>query len=121
MRGENGQITAASLWKYTGDSQDPWERLSAIAVDAAAGGNEMEASLDITDLGSPEVTVVIIRGWDGKYDFGSPAVVDDPAGETRTDREPWEDLVPIPEFADLLAPVAGTLLAYGFVRRRRRP
>jgi len=119
VRGENGLVTASSLWRYTGDPQTPWERMTA-DVRAAAGGNELEASLDISTLPNPEVTLVIIRGWDNVYDFGSPAVVDDPAGETRTDNGPQDDPLPIPEFDDLLAPVASTLLIYALVRRRRR-
>jgi hypothetical protein len=119
VRGESGLVTAASLWRYTGDSQTPWERMTA-DVRAAAGGNEVEASLDLSTLPEPEVMLVIVRGWDNVYDFGSPAVVDDPAGETRTDEGLGDGPLPIPEFDDLLAPVAGTLLVYGMVRRRRR-
>jgi len=118
VRGENGLVTSRALWRYTGDPLSPWERMTA-AVEAAAGGNELEASLDISSLGTPEVALVIIRGWDGVLDVGSPAVVDDPAGETRTDQF-GDGPLPIPEFTDALAPVAGTLLAYALVRRRRR-
>jgi hypothetical protein len=117
--GENGIVTASSLWRYTGETLELWERMSTM-VKAAAGGNEVEASLDITSLGAPEVALVILQGWDGPYDFGAPAVVDDPAEESRTGGALGDGEVPIPEFEDLLAPVAGTLLIYGLVRRRRR-
>jgi hypothetical protein len=120
VRGANGIVTASSLWRYTEDVQPPWERVIENEVQAAAGGNEVEASLDITSLGAPEVALVILRGWDGPYDFGAPAVVDDPAEESRTGGALGDGQVPIPEFDDLLAPVAGTLLIYGLVRRRRR-
>jgi hypothetical protein len=118
VRGENGVVSSKALWRYTGDAERPWERMTAV-VEAAAGGNEVEASLDISTLGTPEVTLVVIRGWDGALDHGSPAVVDDPAGETRTGGL-GDGPLPIPEFSDLLGPVAGTTLVYALVRRRRR-
>ncbi len=117
IRGENGIVTTKSLWRYTGDPQTPWEPMTAV-VEAATGGNEVEASLDISTLGTPEVALVIMTGWDGGIDVGSSAVVDDPAGETRTDGF-GDGPLPIPEFSDLLAPVVGTTLAYALVRRRR--
>ena len=119
VRGVGGRVTSSSLWEYTGDAQDPWERTSDVVL-AAAGGTEVEASLETTNLGTPEVAVVLVRGWDGPYDFGAPGVVDDPGSETRTGNGPWDDPVPIPEFGDLLAPVSATLVAYALVRRRRR-
>jgi hypothetical protein len=119
VRGENGLVTAASLWSYTGNPEDEWVRENALVV-AAAGGNEVEASMDLSSLGKPEVALVILMGWDGVSDIGSPAVVDDPAGETRKDWDLGDGPLPIPEFSDLLAPFAATLVAYGLVRRRRR-
>jgi hypothetical protein len=119
VRGVNGIVRTVSLWRFTGDPSYPWDQASGV-VHAAAGGNEVEASLDISTMGRPEAVVVLVRGWDNKYDLGSPAVVDDPAGESRTGEDPGDGPVPIPEFDDMLVPVAGTLIVYTLVRRRRR-
>ena len=118
VRGVDGVLTSKTLWRYTGDTGTPWERMTAV-VKAACGGNELEASLDISSLGRPEVALVIVSGWDGVQDMGSPAVVDDPGGETRADG-PLDGPLPIPEFSDVVGPVMATTLAYALVRRRRR-
>jgi hypothetical protein len=88
-------------------------------VKAAAGVHEVEVALDTANLGNVEIALVMMLGWDGGSDAGSPHVVQDPGEETRNDEWP-PGLLPIPEFDDIVFPAVCTLVAYTIVRRRKR-
>ncbi len=118
VRGVGGEVRIAALWKYLGDEISPWVRLTD-PVKAAAGVHEVEVSLETAGLGNVEVALVMMVGWDGGSDAGSPHVVQDPGSETRNDD--WPDgPVPIPEFDDIVLPVVCTLAVFTIVRRRKR-
>jgi hypothetical protein len=118
VRGAEGVVTSENLWSFTGTPGTPWVKESN-AVLAKAGGNKLEVSLDTSGLGTAEVAVVLLTGWDGVQDVGSPSLVDDPGAGSRFE-PPGEDLLPIPEFGEIALPVVGTLLTFVFVGRRYR-
>ncbi|NOQ53195.1 MAG: hypothetical protein GQ558_01165, partial [Thermoplasmata archaeon] len=118
VRGVDGEVRTATLWKYTGAVAAPWVRM-VDPVKAAAGVHEVEVALDTANLGNVEIALVMMLGWDGGSDAGSPHVVQDPGEETRNDEWPPGPL-PIPEFDDIVFPAVCTLVAYTIVRRRKR-
>jgi hypothetical protein len=118
LHGTGGVVTSAVLYRYSGPSQSPWTEMTN-AVRAAAGGPELEVSVDLAGMGDVETALVVITGWDGAVDYGAPSPVGPLGGDdTRhSPPVPWND-VPIPEFGQVVLPALVTIIGFAALRRR---
>jgi len=118
VRGLDGIVTSAALYRYAGPSASPWTRM-ANAVKAASGGHELEVSVDLAGIADITAALVVLVGWDGAMDYGAASPVGPlGGGDTRhSPPVPWDD-VPIPEFGQVILPALGTLVTLAVARRR---
>ena len=105
LKGVMGDITRADKQLFTGDSQTEWKWSSLSGVDAAATGSELELAVD--GVSTSDQVYIHLVSWDDAEDWG----------ETQVKIEDSRD--PIPEFSTIAIPVAGMMLIFGYVRRRR--
>jgi hypothetical protein len=118
VHGTGGVVTSAVLYRYAGPTQGPWTEMTN-AVRAAAGGQELEVSVDLAGIGDVVTALVVMQGWDGAVDYGAPSPVGPLGGDDsrHSPPVPWDD-VPIPEFGQLVLPALATIVAFAVLRRR---
>jgi hypothetical protein len=122
VRGLSGAVRSATLFKLdsvSGAGVPSWVQMTSTVL-AAAGGSELEVSVDVTGLGQATSALIVLIGWEGATDLASTLPLGPLSQETRmSPRGGWDEL-PIPEFGTVAAPALATIVGLAIARRARR-
>ena len=116
VKGHGGRVTSQSLFAWS----SRWSTLSVPAVALAKNSTDVEGSIPVSVTNETQM-VFAATDWSGVGDMSAPvnATVLVPSTAPQLSGGGWQ--VNAPEFHEVAAPVAGTLLiVLVFLRRRRR-